>query len=358
MFFSWKNLYKKYPFLKNSRIIAICGPRNIGKTVDTYEYVINTRKGFTPTHKVAILRNTDRECLAYKQDFNNRFAGKFRVVGNYIYSLKQTTIEKKGETFDILEKDELVGYMAGISTYTNLKSIEAKDVKTIIYEEFNEDTSIGRNIYSAFINLLTTLERKNKILLLMLGNKDGFMSDFYVNWNIIPDINNDEDRIFPIGKVGFWIELGNKQFRDLKNDKMLSYELAMLDNRTKSYMMGGYLQNIDSLVVNFETILKNFEPQFYIAVQEQKYTFGKFNNNYALVSPWNLNYEFDSNLPVYSVDLISRLLQDSKILDDDDLKEVIEFVLRLIKNKELYFDSYDTLQLFKDLTVFLKELTN
>lgn len=132
---------------------------------------------------------------------------------------------------------------------------------------------------------------------------------------------------------------------------MLSYELAMMDNRTKSYMQGGYLQNIDVNVINYQEIIKDFKAQFYIAYEENKYTFGAFKNGYAIVSPWNLNYQFDINLPTYSVDLISRIMKESKILDDDELKEIIEYILRLIKQRLLYFDSYDTLQKFKDITI-------
>lgn len=353
-FFTWKNLFKQYPYLENSKLLTLCGPRNIGKSYDTYRYVKEDRQGFTDKHKVAILRNTDKEAIVARQDFNNRFDGKMKCYGNMIYTTKKKTIKKDGGDYVIDVKDKHVGYLAGITTYTNLKSVEAKDIKTIIYEEFNEDTAIGRNIYPAFINIITTLIRFSDCTIYMLGNKDGFMSDFYVNWNIIPQVQNDKDVIFKISDIGYWVELGNEYFKDLGNQNTIFYKLAMMDNRTKNYLQGGYVQNISSNVVNFKELVNDFKPMFYLAYLEQKYVLGKWNNFYAIISPWN----YDNNLQIrtYSIDLISRLLGESTILEDDELKEIIDFVLKNIKAQNIVFDSYDTLQKFKDLTVWLKTL--
>lgn len=356
MYFSWKSIFSKYPSIKNLKLLVACGPRNIGKTTDTYKHNITVDGGFTEKKKTAILRNTDKEVITARQDFNNRFLNKMRAVGNFIYTLKKTYIEKDGEKVEIYQKDKHVGYIAAISTYTNLKSIEAKDVRFIIYEEFNEDTAIGRNIYPAFINLITTLIRFSDCKIYMLGNKDGFMSDFYINWNIIPQVQNDNDVLYNIGDFGIWLELGNKDYSDLGNSDTLFYKLAMLDNRTKSYLNGGYIHGINPIVKNYTEILKDFKLIYYIAVDEQKYLFGKHYNQYAIISPWNVNYEFDSKYKVYSVDLISRLLKESEILDEDDNAEIIENLLLLIKKQNVFFDSYDTLQRFKDLTLWLKKI--
>lgn len=353
-FFKWSELFKKYPQLKDRNLYAICGPRNIGKSYDTYEYTLKVRKGFTEKHKVAILRNSDQEAKMARQDFNSRFNEKMKCFGNMIFTLKKSFIWKDGEKFEIFSRDKHVGYLTAISTYTNMKSIEAKDIKTIIYEEFNEDTCIGRNIYPQFINIITTLIRFSDCTIFMLGNKDGYMSDYYVNWNIIPSENTEEDAIFNIGDVGYWIELGNKQFADLKNNETVFYKLAMMDNRTKNYLKGGYIHGISKQVMNYNDIIQDFKPIFYIAIQEQKYILGKHNNTYAILSPWNFGNNLE--LRTYSLDLISRLLKESQIIEDEDVVEIVQFLLTHIKSGNIVFDSYDTLQKFKDITLILKSL--
>lgn len=356
MFFQWNRIFKKFPHIKKAQIIAVCGPRNIGKSTDTYSYALK-KGGFTEHKKVALLRNTDKEVVTMRQDFNNRFLNRFKCVGNFIYSLKQEFITKDGEEIPIYTKDKHVGYIAAISTYTNLKSVEAKDLAFIIYEEFNEDTAIGRNIYPQFINLITTLIRFSKVQILMLGNKDGFMSDFYVNWNIIPQTQNANDVIYPIGDFGYWLELGNKDYEDLNNQNTLFYKLAMLDNRTKTYLNGGYIHGINPIVKNFKELLPDSKPIYYLAINEQKYVFCKYKENqFCVISPWNVDYQFNDNLKTYSIDLISRLMKESQIIDDDDLTEIVQNLLIWIKKQLVFFDSYDTLQRFKDLTIWLKNL--
>lgn len=359
-FFNIDNYFIKYPFLKKFQILAFVGPRNIGKSTDMYKHIIKNG-GFTKQEKVLLLRNSDEEIKMMRQDFNDRFKNKYMIVGNSIYLLKKEIINKDNEEIPIYKKDDHIGYIAAISTYIKMKSVEAKDVKWIFYEEFNEDTAIGKNIYPKFINLITTFIRFNKVKLFMLGNKDGFASDYYINWDIIPKENNDKDELFYIkdrsGKpFGCWLELGNDDFKDLGNENTLFYKLAMLDNRTKSYINGGYLQNISPLVKNYKELIKNASPMFYLAIKETKYIFFKYlQNNYCIISPWNYP---NNDLPIktYSLDLISRLIKETQILDNDDMAEIVKGLLNLLKQGKIYFDSYDTLQIFKDLTLWLKKL--
>lgn len=354
MFFSWKNIFKNYPQMEKAALCAVTAERNVGKSTDTYKYLLENG-ALTPNKKVVFLRNTETELKTMIKDFNARFSNQFIASGGFIYSLeKQILIDKKtkDETVKYV-KNELVGYMAAVSIYVNYKSVEAKDVKYIVYEEFNEDTSIGRNIYPNFINLITTFIRFNDVKILMIGNRDGFMSDFYINWNIIPKAINIDDELFKIGDVGYWLEMGTAQFANLKNDETAFYKLAMLDNRTAKYSAGGYIQNLNSNVINFKEILKNFSPIYYIALNEKKYIFGKYKSNqYAIISPWN--YSSDLDLKTYALDSISRLLKESLIRDNDDLKDFVSGLLKVIKNKSCYFDSYDTLQIFKELTLIVK----
>lgn len=69
----------------------------------------------------------------------------------------------------------------------------------IIYEEFNQSDGLMRGIYADFINLLSTMVRINtETVCYMLGNKDTFMSDFFVNWDITPKLDHAEDEVYTL----------------------------------------------------------------------------------------------------------------------------------------------------------------
>ena len=354
MFFTWKNLYKFYPQMEKAPLNVVTTERNVGKTTDTYKHILELG-GFTPNKKVLLLRNTEKELNIMARDFNARFSNKFICSGGFIYSLEKTTLvnKKTGEEIDKYNKNELVGYMAAVSIYTNYKSVEAKDVKFIVYEEFNENTSIGRNCYPNFINLITTFIRFSDVKIFMLGNRDGFVSDFYINWNIIPTMDTFNDTIYKVGDVGYWVEMGAQHFQDLNNNKTISNRLAMLDNRTAKYAQGGYLQNINNNVINYNEILKSFKPLYYLMFNECRYIFGNFFINgikkYAVISPWNFKKELD--LKIYALDLVSRASRKAIIRDSEDLNDFATALLKLLKESLIYFDSYDTLEQLKQFAI-------
>ena len=354
MFFTWKNLYKFYPEMEAAPLNVVTTQRNVGKTTDTYKHILE-EGGFTPNKKVLLLRNTEKELNIMARDFNARFSNKFICSGGFIYSLEKTILvnKKTGEETEKYTKNELVGYMAAVSIYTNYKSVEAQNVKYIVYEEFNENTAIGRNCYPNFINLITTFIRFSKVKIFMLGNRDGFVSDFYINWNIIPQPQNITDTIYKIGDVGYWVEMGSQHFEDLNNNKTISHRLAMLDNRTAKYAEGGYLQNINNNVMNYKEILKNFSPLYYLMINEVRYIFGNFYikgiKKYAVVSPWNFKNELD--LKTYALDLVSRASRRAIIRDAEDLNDFATALLLLLKEAKIFVDSYDTLEQLKQFAI-------
>lgn len=359
MFFSWKWLDKKYPKYKNVKLKLVVAPRNCGKSYDSYKVL--EKESLTPTNKALFLRNTDNELKTMKNDFKARFKDKFIVQGDFIYNVKYVKIKTDGEEIEVAKKDELVGYFAAINTYTNYKSVEAKDINYIFYEEFNEDSSIGKNIYTKFINILKTFERFNKVKLLMVGNKDAFDSDFFINWDITPNFGT-QDLITEIytfdGKnlIGCCYDLTEENFKDLDNASTLANQLAMLDNRTKQYALGFYLKQHNRRVISFKYLKEDFIPNFSIAIDENVFLLGQNQKGeYILLSPWNWKEVFDNtNYPIYSFDLYSGLLRQAKILDTENQNRLIEFIYKNEKIENLFYDSYDTRQLIKDLIFVYK----
>lgn len=351
-FFSWNRLWKQYPQFKNEILQCAITPRNVGKTTDTYKWLMDNG-GFTEEKKVVLLRNTDTEVKVMKADFNSRFAGKFIAYGNHIYKLEQVlTIDKKGKEIANFAKKEVVGYIASINNYTVIKSVEAKNIWCFFYEEFNEDTIIGRNIYPKFINILTTFARFNDIkYFFMIGNKDGFDSDFFINWNILPS-GNLEDKITPIVNkqkdvLGVVYDLGPYMFKGLKNNETFAYKLGLLDNRSKAYVEGMYLQGYSSQVKHYENLLEDFREEFILCLKENSYVVGKSSCGvYKLLSPWN--YTPQEKLKRYALDNLSSVVVNNDLLEKEDIKEIMLFIFTNLRTNNIFFDSYDSLQNIRD----------
>lgn len=354
-FFSWNTLWKKYPQYKDLQLQVVLGPRNIGKSTNSYDLMATT--AFTPKDKIVLMRNTDTELQTMKGDFNNRFSGKYKFSGDFIYELKDKFTDldknyyKKKHLDTITQLGDVIGYGVAVSTYTKYKSIEAKDIKYIFYEEFNEDTALGRNIYANFINLITTLIRFNKTKILMVGNKDSFNNDFFVNWDIIPKENFNQDELFEIKSpngtlIGICYDLGTRQFDDLNNSGTLFYELGQLDNRTKNYIQGGYKHLINTAVKNYKVIIKDFKHKFNFQIDDGMYALGKHEDRWAVLSPWNFE---DANKPSYALTRHGNL--NGITLTKDDTNDIYEFLMKSFKQKKLVFDSYDTLINFEHVAV-------
>lgn len=360
MFFTWDWLFKKYPKYKNLYLHMVIAPRNCGKSYDTYKVL--QRESLQLHKKALFLRNTDNELKIMKNDFKARFKDKYIVQGNHIFNVEYIKIKNSdNEEIEIPKKKDHVGYFASINTFTNYKSVEAKDINYIFYEEFNEDTSIGKNIYPKFINIFKTFQRFNQVTFLMVGNKDAFDSDFFVNWDIIPSFEN-EDKVTEILSydekrlLGVCYDLCEENFKDLGNDKTLANELAMLDKRTRRYALGFYMKEHNRRVINYKHLKVDFKPSFTLAIDEQRFLFGYNQYKQAiLLSPWNWEDDFIvDNLNTYSFDLYSGLLKGAKILDTENQNTLIEFIYKMEKQEGLFYDSYDSRQLIKDLIFMYK----
>lgn len=353
MFFDWDHIFKEFDEYRDVPMWMVLAPRNVGKSTSTYKWALKNGY-FTPQKKVLMLRNTDSQTGEMKKDFAARFKDQFTTSGSFVYNTERElwVNRKTKETVEKFKKKDLVGYISAINTYTNLKSVEAKDVRLIFYEEFNEDTNFGKNIYSKFINLITTFQRFSTVKFLMVGNKDCYNNDFFVNWDIQPNENPDEDKITEIRSydgseiLGVCLDLGLKRFADLGNQNTLSNKLAMLDGRSRNYALGGYAKTIIQNVRNARSFINEFRPIYKIAVLNNNYVFGKVEEDFAIVSPWN--WEISDNLPVYAFDKISRTSATS--LTDRELKSALKNIIFLFKNNKLIFDSWDTREVFNMMT--------
>lgn len=331
-------------------------PRNVGKSYATYEYILNTG-GLTPERKALFLRNTDAQMKTMIADFKSRFS-QFMVAGTMIYQKTYRTVVDKKTKEELIQekKGELVGYFANVNNQHNFKSIEARDVKYIFYEEFNEDTSQARHMYFNFYNLIKTFSRFNDPEIILLGNKDAFRNDFFVHWNIEVSDNQDDDYIQEIRTddghlVGVWYDLHAKNFEGLKNNETTADLLASFDKKTRQFAQGGYKDPASKMVVNYKKLLPWFEPQVNLAYEDAIYCLGRIRdtNKYAIISDSCHKFETKKTLVL---DINSVYLDGARMLDVEDIEEMRSMIFKLMYARRVYFDSYDTWELFKNNTVF------
>lgn len=293
-------------------------------------------------------------------DFKSRLP-QFTVKGGMIYEKKQEELinKKTGKEVPVEKCGELVGYFADIANYHNYKSLEAKDVKHIFYEEFNEaNYNKVTELYFKFINVLKTFSRFNNPWIYMLGNKDSNRNDFYVNWdirvnddtkgNMIQEITSNSGKL-----VGVWYDLGSDNFEDLKNSETTADELASLDKKTARYAQGGYKDDTALTVMSYKRIIDDFEYKMRLGIQGYDLLYGKIKDTecYAMIRCLNLDnthLEPFTKKKLITVDALSVYLDTApKIMDYDTAIEFCKHLFLLISNNRLIFDSYELMDVIK-----------
>lgn len=350
-YFDLLSIFKKYKieYDKYSCIVCINAIRNIGKTTSTLNTVM---PWITEDCKVAFIRNSEEQLKTFRSDFNNRFAGRFMISANCIYNVIEVISKNKdGEDVITYKKNKLVGYCGSLSAYTKIKSIEAANIRYVIFDEYNEDGLYIRDIYTKFINMLKTLSRFNQVCCIMLGNRDTPNNEFMVKWGVIPvDSVFEDDWCFKFSNRGWFIELGSKQFDNLGNDDTLANELAQFDKDTTRYLQGGYAAKSYMQVVPYRKIIHDtFNPLFKIAMKNEIYAFGEFNHYkigaaYALVEEQiALDKATEENLVTYSLDSASYQTTETKMNTKESIYNILEKLLRLHKKKLLYYDTFNSM---------------
>lgn len=361
-FFSLEKILKKYnvDWTIDSFILCINSIRNVGKTTDVLKWTMDK---VDINNKVGFFRNSEEQLKTFRQDFNNRFLGRFMISGSVVYNVIKVEIQDdQGETQYVYKKNELVGYVGSLSAYTKIKSIEAANIRFIIFDEYNEDSLKVRNIYVKWINMLKTLSRFSKVFCIMLGNRDTPNNEFMVKWGVIPsDQDFVEDYAYKFSKRGLFIELGSLQFANLGNDDTLANELARFDKDSERYLQGGYARKSYLQVVPyFKVIHDTFDPLFKIAMKDDIYAFGEFKHEkygdcYALViEPCALENANAQKLVTYAIDSAAYQITETKLNNQESQYAIIEKLMRLHKKKKLFYDTFDSMVHITDKMVAIK----
>lgn len=341
-----KDIIKKYKIdLSSSNIICINGGRNIGKTTSVFNYLFNGIVNINS--KILIIRNSGEQIKNAKADFNSRLNGRYMVAGSLIY---EVVVKKTKDDEVIYGRGDHVGYIGSISQFHNLKSMEAKDVNWVLFDEYAECDVL--NIYDKFISMLKTFERFNKINVIMLGNRETLNNEWMNKWGVLPNTHDfQNDRYVQFSARGHFIELGSRNFEDLQNDKTLANELATFDAKSNAYLnMDGYKHDVTLKVKSF----KEFKIKSYlygIAMEEIPFALMILEDDSYLLAEnaTAINYIMENGYQMIAIDNLSYTLDYTVFASIEAKGKIIRLLVHLMKAGKLYFDSFNGLIYLKNL---------
>ena len=352
MFFDLhKHIFEKYNIPEEgSKVICINAERNVGKTTALFNYLFGENPKVDIDNKILIIRNTGEQLKTAKQDFNARLKGRYEIWGNLIYKMTESINEKTGDIK--YSRGDHIGYIGSLTQFTNMKSVEARNVKYVFFDEYAEVSSL--NVYDAFISMLKTFERFNKIIVFMLGNRESLNNEWMLNWNVLPNEHNyKEDRFVHFSPRGYFIELGTNQFKTLGNDKTLSNELGNFNENTKNYLSGGYKKDVTLSVKSYK-YLKIKEFKFGIAFKLLPFALVELEGgDYGLLENKEaIEYLIKNNFCILAVDDLSYTMNTTTKMNLEGRSKVVRMLIELFRSDKLIFDSFNGLYTLQQCSRF------
>lgn len=348
-FFNFNEFLAKHniDFWNKSTLLCLVGERNVGKTTSPLTEMMERA---SPENKILIIRITQQQLKMQIQDFNNRFKGKYTIIGGMVYSLKPYAQYNKVLDQDEIsyKRDQVVGYVGDINNYQNYKSVEAKDVKMIFFDECIQLQLIPF-FYEKLMNMLMTFARFNNPSILLVGNRDTPNNEFMVNWEIEPkESAPEEDLVYNFDENCYYVDLGYKQFEDLyKDQKHIVKVLSKYNQQTDLFMnQGGYLNKIALNVLPYNKRIKDtFNPKFLITFGKRQAALGTFEDGKCVVcinqdAIAKANAEKLMTIPLDSEGYLNA---DSELIDNEAQKKIISLLLLEYKKQNIFCDSFELL---------------
>lgn len=340
-----KNEYK----LKSTtnKIYFLSAPRSIGKTYSAWKWA--DTDFMKPSSRCMYMRITDTQLKKPRAEFRAKYKGKYMLQNDVIYNVVQNELENKttGEITTTYSPDQVVGWFCSLNNYINEKSNEYENCKFIFIDEVIEDSHNIVGIYAKLTNLLTTIMRsKPDVTVIMLANRDTANNDFMVKWAIEPRAESEyyDDVVYRVSKNIFYIELGDKWYIGMGNQKTLFHEFAQFDAAASRQLSGGYAKDFTRMIKNFKKWGANtFTPLFAINFDELKIYFGSFvfNNikSYFLVT--EDEYE-NLAVPSYALNTLGGLKNSNMLIEKDEILDLVNLLFFKIRNQQIFYNSFDT----------------
>lgn len=361
-FFNFSDFCNKHniPFFEKSCCVCIVGERNTGKTTSPLNMFMERA---SEKNKVLICRTTEKQLKMQVNDFNNRFKGRFQIWGGLIYKLipYNKINQRNVEDDTYYRRGECVGYAADLNNYHNYKSVEAKDVKMIFFDEVIQLDQV-QLFYEKLINLFMTFARFNNPSILMIGNRDTPNNEIMVSWEIEPMLEAPkEDIVYNVGPNTWYVDLGTDQFKDLYDitdgrDPHIVKTLAKFNATTDLYLNeGGYLQEFSLKVVPFKKKLQDtFDPLYLCTFGERLCVLGHcFDGKLCIVKhPEAIEIAKEQKLETFPLDAKGYLVPDSVLTTREVSDKILKTMLIEYKKGNLFCDSFELLDFIKQRMSF------
>ena len=221
---------------RHEAINIIIGGRGIGKTYSALSYMIEMAQPFL------YLRNTGIQMEESATAFGNPFKKISLDMGRDI-SLKA---EKRH--YNIIEttsgSNEIIGYGAALSTFSNLRGVDLSDVRYVVFDEFIERRKLAFDQFGAFQAMYETVNRNRELegepplKCFLLSNSQTLQNDILMGYGLVDRIQRmivSGERIWR--RDGLYLELPKSEISEAKartaNYKLISgtdYAREALEN--------------------------------------------------------------------------------------------------------------------------------
>lgn len=308
---------------------------------------------FNYTRKLLYIRNTEEELKTFRNSFNVKFAGRFKIVGNHIYKVDVDEFGKENMNNRII-----IGICGAVSTYEKIKSlIDGTNFYLVLWDEFNGyddnkdfQTHIDRTQYFYLLELIASVEGPSEdMLVLLLGNKVNSQNDILLNWNItIPIESNDydiwESRDVTLDGSLFKIRFcngGKKEWAEVGLGNHLFKALATFNRKAHNYFVNNdFYQKQDRTIVASNVIDKR-EIICYITVKDIIIEFGCWEKGYYFdEAESNVGENKLSPRKIYGFDVEGFInFKGAMETTRDEWMEFLTSVANKIKEEKCYFTS-------------------
>ena len=353
-----------------------------------YDYVLNFWKDYEK-----MLKDFNVVALYAKKDTGKSWIGYLMIKsviqqnkGNVIYGRIQELEKKnaKSELFKVFEDLEMKPYynkaygkdyicfencdytvrLVNISSYQSLRGAIGEDIALIWFDEINA-YSFKSNFDGNFINIISTLGRKNDFKLLLSGNNETATNNpilsalqLKFNW----DYTGAQIAMRNIDGINIAaIQLGYQAFND-KTTTSLAEKLAQNNPAIyNTFYLGISNTNDCNKIINLKEDYKEIKPLFMIASNASIFLFSKgevkddenniHNKDCILVRELPFNYDKIINkyngIKLYTFDPQADLrFKNAIILEKQDAFNFIEPLNQALKNQRLYFCDFKSNETF------------
>lgn len=203
------------------------GPRGTGKTFTALRGELNND---ITGERFIYLRNSQAEAEAATTKYGNAFK---KINSFYGTDVEAEFSSKLGMgAFYKNEKEDLIGYAFGLTTFAGKRSIDLSDAQRVIFEEFipEKHVQVRKNRGEAFLNFYETcnrnreLEGEEPLRVYFLANAISLDDDILLALQVTDDIesmirNGEKRRTIP--ERGVYIELVDVAVSEMKEDTAL-----------------------------------------------------------------------------------------------------------------------------------------